>query len=63
MLIFINAFFISFLILIVFDQWTKYLAIMHLKDQEPFTIIENVFKLQYLENRGAAFGLLQDQRL
>ena len=48
---------------VIFDQWTKHLAVLHLKNQEPFTIIENVFKLQYLENRGAAFGLLQDQRL
>lgn len=55
--------FVTVIVTVIFDQWTKYLAIMHLKDQEPFTIIENVFKLQYLENRGAAFGLLQDQRL
>ena len=48
---------------VIFDQWTKHLAVLNLKDQEPFTIIEGVFKLQYLENRGAAFGLLQDQRL
>lgn len=48
---------------VLFDQWTKYLAVLHLKEQEPYTIIQGVFKLQYLENRGAAFGLLQNQRL
>ena len=54
---------VTVIVTLIFDQWTKHLAVLHLKDQEPFTIIEGVFKLQYLENRGAAFGLLQDQRL
>jgi len=54
---------ITVIVTLILDQWTKHLAVLNLKDQEPFTIIEGVFKLQYLENRGAAFGLLQDQRL
>ena len=54
---------VTVIVTLIFDQWTKHLAVLHLKNQEPFTIIEGVFKLQYLENRGAAFGLLQDQRL
>ena len=54
---------IAVAVTLILDQWTKHLAVLNLKDQEPFTIIEGVFKLQYLENRGAAFGLLQDQRL
>ena len=48
---------------VLFDQWTKHLAVLHLKDKTPYTIIEGVFKLQYLENRGAAFGMLQNQRV
>ena len=44
------------------DQFTKYLAENHLKEQS-IPIIEGVFRLQYLENRGAAFGLLQNQQL
>ena len=54
---------VTVIVTLILDQWTKHLAVLHLKNQEPFTIIEGVFKLQYLENRGAAFGLLQDQRL
>jgi len=54
---------ITVIVTLILDQWTKHVAVLNLKDQEPFTIIEGVFKLQYLENRGAAFGLLQDQRL
>ena len=48
---------------VIFDQWMKKLAVIHLKDQEPFVLWENVFELHYLENRGAAFGMLQDQRV
>ena len=53
---------ISFLILIVFDQWTKSLAVAYLMDKDPFIIIKNVFQLRYLENRGAAFGMMQGQQ-
>lgn len=47
---------------VVLDQFTKNLAITHLQDA-PIPIIENVFELQYLENRGAAFGMMQNQQL
>lgn len=48
---------------VVIDQITKHIAVAHLKDQAPFVLIENVFQLEYLENRGAAFGLFQNQQL
>lgn len=50
-------------ILIFIDQLTKYLAVIHLKAQQPFVLWEGVFELRYLENRGAAFGILQNQRM
>lgn len=53
---------ISVIILVLLDQYTKLLAITHLKNQDSFVIWENVFELQYLENRGAAFGIMQNQR-
>ena len=46
----------------LFDQYTKILAIKNLKDQTSFVIFEGVFELHYLENRGAAFGMLQNQQ-
>jgi len=46
---------------VVLDQYTKILAVKHLKDA-PIPIIEGVFELHYLENRGAAFGILQNQQ-
>ncbi len=48
-------------ILVIIDQLTKYLAIQNLKDQAPIIIIKDVFQLFYLENRGAAFGILQNK--
>ena len=51
------------LVTVILDQWTKHLAVLHLKDQEPFVILEGIFQLRYLENRGAAFGLMQNQRM
>lgn len=48
-------------LLILLDQLTKNWAILALKDKEPFTLIEGVFQLQYLENTGVAFGLFKDQ--
>ena len=52
-----------FICLVFFDQFTKYLAILNLKDQSAVPIIKNVLELNYLENRGAAFGMLQDQKI
>ncbi len=49
-------------LLIAADQATKALAVCFLKNQDPFVIWEGVFELRYLENRGAAFGMLQGQR-
>lgn len=52
---------IAVIIGIAVDQYTKYLAITHLQGN-PISIIDGVFELRYLENRGAAFGLLQNQQ-
>ncbi len=49
-------------ILTVFDQWTKYLAVTHLKGQKSIVLIPGVLELEYLENRGAAFGILTNQQ-
>lgn len=48
-------------LLIVFDQFTKQLAIKHLKDQPAISLIDGVLELDYLENRGVAFGMFQGQ--
>lgn len=53
---------ILFLVLTAFDQWTKWMCILHLKGHD-LELIPDVFELHYLENRGAAFGMLQNQRI
>lgn len=45
------------------DQFTKRLAVAHLKGQQPIVLIPDVLELRYLENRGAAFGVLQNQKV
>ena len=45
------------------DQITKALAVKYLKDQPAFVLMDGVFELHYLENRGAAFGMLQNQKV
>ena len=56
------GFFLSCAVLIGLDQWTKALAVGHLKGQNPIVLLEGVFELTYLENRGAAFGMLQGRQ-
>ena len=53
---------IGFAAALFFDQFTKYAAVLKLKDQAPFVLINGAFELRYLENRGAAFGMMQDMR-
>jgi signal peptidase II len=48
--------------LVAADQLTKFLAVYFLKGQEPLSLIPGVLELRYLENSGAAFGMLQDQQ-
>lgn len=50
------------LALLAFDQYTKYLAIVELKNQPAIVLWKDVLELQYLENRGSAFGMLQNQK-
>ena len=58
----IFGFVISFILILV-DQLTKLSAIHHLMGKDPLVLIDGVFELRYLENRGAAFGILQDKKL
>lgn len=51
------------IILVAIDQITKYAAVIKLKNQPAFNIIDGVLEFNYLENRGAAFGMLQNQKM
>lgn len=48
---------IAALLMIALDQVVKYWAFTSLQAQHTIPLIENVFHLTYVENRGAAFSL------
>ena len=47
---------------IALDQLTKWLAVKFLSPIDTLPLIEDVLHLTYVENRGAAFGMLADHR-
>jgi signal peptidase II len=49
------------ILVVVTDQVTKRLAEERLRGQRSVPLIDDILRLTYVENRGAAFGLLQDQ--
>ena len=51
------------ILLIGIDQISKLLALNYLKDIRSIPIIQNVFHLTYVENRGAAFGMFQNNQI
>lgn len=54
--------FMLFVILVITDQLTKHLAVVRLKNQAAYNLINGILEFNYLENRGAAFGVLQNQK-
>ena len=54
---------IALFLLLAIDQGSKYLAVHFLQGHPDVILIPGVFQLEYLENRGAAFGILQNQRV
>ena len=52
-----------FILLVIVDQITKNLAVLNLKDKPSIVFWDGVFELHYLENSGAAFGMLQNQKI
>ncbi|NLW43493.1 MAG: signal peptidase II, partial [Tissierellia bacterium] len=47
---------------IVLDQLTKYLVVKFIKGSKPLVIAEDLLSFVYVENRGAAFGILQNKK-
>ena len=52
---------IAGLAIVGLDQWTKQMTVANLMNQPDISIIDGVFELAYVENRGAAFGMLQNR--
>ncbi|SDB30345.1 signal peptidase II [Butyrivibrio sp. INlla16] len=54
---------ISMILLVALDQFTKFLAVEKLQGKESFVIIKGILELTFLKNHGAAFGILQNQKI
>lgn len=52
------SFFLSIFVVIITDQWTKYLVLNHFDYGESVVMIRDFFSLTYVRNTGAAFGFL-----
>lgn len=53
---------LAIIILVAIDQLLKYLVSMHVKLSNDITLIPHLLDITYVENRGAAFGMLQNYR-
>lgn len=51
------------LLFLLLDQFTKHLAIVHLKNRPAMVLIDGVLELQYVENTGVAFSMLQNKKV
>lgn len=49
-------------LIVAFDQITKYLCVQYLKDRPPVTFIPGVVQFNYAENTGMAFSMLSGAR-
>ena len=56
-------FLIPFLGLLIADQAAKHLVRTTMMQGQSIPIIENIFHITYIENPGAAFGILANQRM
>ena len=54
--------FIIIAAVVIADQVTKYLALTLLAPIRSYPLIEGVFELHFVRNRGAAWGMLADNR-
>lgn len=55
--------FIISVLIIILDQFTKHRAMLHLMNKRPYVVIKDFVQFHYVENRGAAFGILQDKKV
>lgn len=56
-------YFLIVVLAVTLDQVTKYFAKLHLEGEAAYEIIPNFFSFDYVENRGAAFGIMQGRHI
>ena len=58
----LRRFAVPAILLFLADQFTKMLAASRLKGKGSVPVVKGVFELLYLENTGAAFGILKNRQ-
>lgn len=48
---------------VIIDQWSKYFIQTHMLPGMSIPVIDNLFHITYVLNPGAAFGILENQRI
>jgi len=56
-------YYIIALLVVLFDQWTKWLVVQKMELYDRITIIDNFLYLSSFRNKGAAWGILQNQMI
>lgn len=56
-------FLIPFFLLLIADQATKHFIRSTMLEGQSIPVIENIFHITYIENPGAAFGILANHRI
>lgn len=54
---------VSIALMILLDQWTKYLTLMYVKDTDGFYIINKILRIYFVRNEGMAWGMLQNKQV
>ena len=49
-------------VLVIIDQIIKYFVSVYLQPVGSVSVIDNLFSLTYVENKGVAFGMFSDMR-
>lgn len=54
---------LSFVVLVAIDQISKNYIISSMKLHDSISVIDGVFEIHYIQNRGAAWGMFENQQL
>lgn len=54
---------LSFVILVIIDQASKFYITSTMKLHDAIPVIDGVFEIHYIQNRGAAWGMFENQQI
>lgn len=54
---------LSIVLILIIDQFSKYLTVLYIKPINSYPLINQVFHLTYAENRGAAFSIFSGKQM